>query len=206
MQEELTELYSKRKIEIKKRLREFRNVSPEEYFYEMAYCILTPQTSAVNAEKAVTNLMKHGFRERDIDPLPYLYCKDYYIRFHHTKTKRLLALKTVIASVHSFLLDKKISAFEKRELLITYVPGYGLKEATHFLRNIGKNESLAILDRHILRNLYTYGAISAIPENIPKKTYYRIENQFKEFAENVGIPLDELDLLFWSLETGIILK
>lgn len=103
-------------------------------------------------------------------------------------------------------MDEKISAFEKRELLIANVPGYGLKEATHFLRNIGKNESLAILDRHILRNLYTYGAIPAIPENLSKKTYYRIENQFKEFAKNVGIPLDELDLLFWSMETGIILK
>lgn len=206
MPEELTELYSKRKKEIKKRLQEFRGVSPEDYFYEMAYCILTPQTSAVNAEKAVINLMKHHFRERDIDPLPFLYCKDYYIRFHYTKAKRLRALKNVMASVYGILIDKKKSAFEKRELLVLNVPGYGLKEATHFLRNVGMNEGLAILDRHILRNLYVYGAIPATPKNLSKKTYYLIEKQFKEFAENVGIPLDELDLLFWSMETGIILK
>jgi thermostable 8-oxoguanine DNA glycosylase len=33
-----------------------------------------------------------------------------------------------------------------------------------------------------------------------------LENQFHRFADTVGIPLDELDLLFWSMETGEILK
>jgi N-glycosylase/DNA lyase len=206
MLEELTELYFKRKKEIKKRLQEFLDVSPEDYFYEMVYCILTPQTSAVNAEKAVTNLVKHRFHELDIDPLPSLYCRDYYIRFHHTKGKRLRALKSVMPSVQGFLIDGKISAFDKREMLVSNISGFGLKEATHFLRNIGKNEGLAILDRHILRNLFLYGAIPAIPESMSKKTYYHIENQFKDFAANIKIPLDELDLLFWSMETGIILK
>lgn len=93
---ELTELYSKRKDEIRQRLREFRNVPPEDYFYEMVYCLLTPQTSAVYAEKAVAQFKKHRYREDNIDPLPFLHSNDYYVRFHHTKAKRLRALKKIL--------------------------------------------------------------------------------------------------------------
>jgi N-glycosylase/DNA lyase len=93
-----------------------------------------------------------------------------------------------------------------REWLVKNVKGLGYKEATHFLRNVGRSNGLAILDRHILRNLKRYGAIRAIPKTLSKKEYFRIERRFREFADAVGIPIDELDLLFWSMETGEIRK
>jgi N-glycosylase/DNA lyase len=74
------------------------------------------------------------------------------------------------------------------------------------MRNIGRNEGLAILDRHILRNLKRYGVISQIPASLSKKKYFSIERRFNRFAEKIGIPVDELDLLFWSMETGEIRK
>lgn len=203
---ELNKLYTKRKKEIQRRLREFQDVPPEEYFYEMVYCLLTPQTSALNAEKAVHTLKQHRYRECNFDPLPFLHANDYYIRFHHTKAKRLKDLKKVFHRANEVLSDSSVNAFERREILISIIDGYGLKEATHFLRNIGKNDGLAILDRHILRNLYKYGAIDNLPSNLSKNKYYQIEEQFRFFADSIHIPLDELDLLFWSLETGIILK
>lgn len=206
MEEELNGLYTLRKKEIRRRLREFRNVPPGEYFYEMVYCLLTPQTSARNAGYAVNSLKLHRYHERDIDPTPLLHSGDYYIRFHHTKAKRLDALKVQFPRIKYILEDNAMSAFEKREFLASVINGYGLKEATHFLRNIGKNDGLAILDRHILRNLHKFGAIDTIPKSISKKQYYRLEAQFNAFAAKVSIPLDELDLLFWSLETGNILK
>ncbi|HEX9829408.1 MAG TPA: hypothetical protein VGB10_04275 [Bacteroidota bacterium] len=86
------------------------------------------------------------------------------------------------------------------------VMGLGYKEATHFLRNIGKNDGLAILDRHILRNLKRYGAIRSLPDTLSRKQYLSIEKRFMKFSERVGIPVDELDLLFWSMETGEIRK
>jgi N-glycosylase/DNA lyase len=85
------------------------------------------------------------------------------------------------------------------------VKGLGYKESSHFLRNIGYR-NLAILDRHILKNLEKFGAIRTIPKSLTRKQYLKLEKQFHRFADAVGIPLDELDLLFWSLETGEILK
>jgi N-glycosylase/DNA lyase len=84
--------------------------------------------------------------------------------------------------------------------------GLGYKEATHFLRNIGLNGGLAILDRHILRNLKRYGAIRSVPTSLSRKKYLSVERSFARFSERIGITLDELDLVFWSMETGVIRK
>jgi N-glycosylase/DNA lyase len=86
------------------------------------------------------------------------------------------------------------------------VRGLGYKEATHFLRNVGLNGGLAILDRHILRNLKRYRAIRSLPKSLSRKKYLALERSFLHFADRIGISLDELDLLFWSMETGVIRK
>jgi len=39
-----------------------------------------------------------------------------------------------------------------------------------------------------------------------KKKYFEIEEKFKKFSDRVKIPMDHLDLLFWSIETGEIFK
>jgi N-glycosylase/DNA lyase len=94
---------------------------------------------------------------------------------------------------------------EKREYLVKNVKGLGLKEASHFLRNIGHN-NLAILDRHILKNLHKLGVIEEVPRSLTKKAYLDIEEKFKRFSKKIGITMDELDLLFWSMETGKVFK
>src|SRR5438445_231557 len=80
------------------------------------------------------------------------------------------------------------------------------KEAIHFLRNIRLGEGFAILDRHILRNLNRLGVIPEIPATITKKRYLEIEEKLRRFAAEIGIPIADLDLLFWSRETGWIFK
>ena len=86
------------------------------------------------------------------------------------------------------------------------VKGLGYKEASHFLRNIGRGKNLAILDVHILRNLKRCGVIRKIPATLTKKTYLDTEERMRKLAANINIPLEELDLLFWSLETGFVFK
>ena len=88
--------------------------------------------------------------------------------------------------------------------LVKNVKGLGLKEASHFLRNTG-HENLAILDRHILKNLAKLNIIE-LPKTLTPKIYFEIENKFQNFSKEVNIPMDELDLLFWSMETGEIFK
>jgi thermostable 8-oxoguanine DNA glycosylase len=50
------------------------------------------------------------------------------------------------------------------------------------------------------------GVVDSIPNSISKKQYLEIEQRFKIFSNNVGIGLDELDLVFWSKSTGEIRK
>jgi N-glycosylase/DNA lyase len=190
---------------IRRRLAEFRAIDPSEYFYECAYCLLTPQTSAENAGKAVEELQRLSFHSLPIDPEPILRNRSTYIRFHRTKSTNLLKLKEdfpVLLKAMSEYTDPSA----KREWLVKNVLGLGYKEATHFLRNIGLNGGLAILDRHILRNLKRYGAIRSVPKSLSRRKYLSLERSFIRFSERIGISLDELDLVFWSMETGMIRK
>jgi N-glycosylase/DNA lyase len=197
---------------IRARLAEFAAVPRELWFYELSYCLLTPQSSAVNASRVVEALQTIRFLEMGGDPTPLLRDRHHYIRFHNTKSRRLLEARETYhlllaeldrsrASAHSF----KTDGYVLRDWLLTHVRGLGWKEASHFLRNIGFQE-LAILDRHILRNLKHHGVIRSIPKTLTPKRYVSIERAFMKFAGVLNIPMDELDLLFWSRETGEIRK
>lgn len=202
--EEIRELYEERKKAVRERLAEFAAVRPAGYFYELVYCLLTPQSSAVNAAKAVRVLRDHDFHHSDINPEPLLYQDNFYIRFHRTKAKHLLAVKEQFPIIRRELSNGS-PTIQLREWLVKNVRGIGWKEASHFLRNIG-HRNLAILDRHILKNLVRLGMLRQLPATLTAKRYKSIENKFRQFSHDVHIPMDELDLLFWSLETGEILK
>ncbi len=197
--------YKKNRPAIQRRLNDFRAVTREEYFYELVYCFMTPQSSAANSAKAQKALMAHNFQNADIDPEPLLHQKEYYIRFHKTKAKLLIIMKKQYNDI-LLKISNGNTAFEKREWLVENVKGIGYKEATHFLRNVGLNDGLAILDRHILKNLKKHGVIRSLPKTLTKKKYLAVEQRFQKFAKEIGILIDELDLLFWSTETGEILK
>lgn len=198
-------LHASRQEAIRRRLEEFRRVDPSKYFYEMVYCLMTPQTSAESAAKAVEELRRLSFHSLPIDPEPILRDRNTYIRFHKTKSKHLQKLKDDFPAIFRALAQTAAPA-DLRRWLVKNVKGLGYKEATHFLRNIGRNGGLAILDRHILRNLKRFGAIYALPKSLSPKQYFSVERRFVRFSERIGIPLDELDLLFWSMETGVIRK
>ncbi len=93
-----------------------------------------------------------------------------------------------------------------REYLVRNIKGMGYKEASHFLRNIGMGESLAILDRHILKSLEELGVINRIPKTLSPKRYKEIEERMKELSKKLRIPLSHLDLLLWSMKTKRIFK
>lgn len=190
--------------EIRARLGEFARVPEKEYFYELAYCLLTPQSSAVNAARVVERLKEADFLSTGIDPSGILFRKEHYIRFHNTKAKHLLEARNGLPGILAALSSGSPPG-EMRLWCVRNVKGLGWKEASHFLRNIGHRD-LAILDRHILRNLRRHRIIRAIPASLTPARYRAIEQKFRHFADRVGIPMDELDLLFWSRETGEILK
>jgi N-glycosylase/DNA lyase len=196
--------FASRQEAIRDRLTEFSTVAREEYFFELVYCLLTPQSSAVNAGRTVDALRAAGFPMESSGIETILGQRDHYIRFHNTKAVRLREAWQQYPEI-LLTLSNGHTGPELREWLAGNVRGLGWKESSHFLRNIGYR-NLAILDRHILRNLRDHGVLRTVPETMTARQYLQIEQHFRSFADWVGISLDELDLLFWSRETGMILK
>lgn len=206
---ELLETYESKKSEIKKRLEEFKlilNESDERIFSELAFCLCTPQSKAKHAWSAITalnknNLLLSGTQEQI---KPFLNS----VRFNESKSKYIVEARNLFSQNGKLEIKSKLNSSPEnlRQWLVENVNGYGLKEASHFLRNIGIGKGLAILDRHILKNLHEYGVIEEIPKSLTEKKYFEIEKKFIEFGEKIGIPMEELDLLFWSEETSHIFK
>ena len=87
---------------------------------------------------------------------------------------------------------KKIKENEEKDIMKTRdwflknVKGLGLKESSHFLRNIGFGDKIVILDRHILRSLFNYKVIDEIPKTLTKKIYLEIETKMKNQEQSVS--------------------
>ena len=202
--EELEKKYSELRKDILARLDDFANVPEDDYFYELCYCVCTPQSKAENAYKVELKLREADFLNTPMDPTPFLEDRSHYIRFHNQKAKRLQQVKENYDEIHK-IVTSGISTEEKRTWLTENVIGFGMKESSHFLRNIGHRD-IAILDRHVLKHLVLCGVYKEIPKVASVKNYLAVEKNFAKFAGKTGIPMDELDMLFWSYESGIILK
>jgi len=95
---------------------------------------------------------------------------------------------------------------ERREKLVGDIKGLGLKEASHFLRNIGFKD-VAIVDFHIVSLLKREGLIDFGREKpMNRKKYFAVEKLLEELGEKTGLNLAELDLYLWYIETGKVLK
>ncbi len=207
----LIELYNQRKTKIKARLKEFKdkmNSGDNTIFSELVFCLFTPQSGAKKCDKAVkrleeTNLLLEGSATEIAKQLKG-------VRFHNTKSTRIIAARNQFTKNSRIQIKKKLTSYknpyELREWLVKNVSGLGYKESSHFLRNIGLGFGMAILDRHILKNLNNCGAIDSIPKTLPKSKYLETEQKMQNFSKNTGIPIAELDLLLWSKETGEIFK
>lgn len=210
MTRNLIQEYNKKKRAIRTRLKEFKSVwnKPEKIiFSELCFCICTPQSKAVYCDKAVSNLQKSGILFKGTKPQIRAGLKA--VRFPNNKAKYIVEARKLFTSGGKLKVKEKININhieEARHWLVKNVTGIGLKEASHFLRNIGFGKGLAILDVHILKNMLKYRLIKDIPKSITEKKYLLLEKKMREFSEKVNIPVEELDLLFWSGETGEIFK
>lgn len=192
--------YENKKYGLKKRLEDFRRINEDDKYYEFIFCMLTPQSKAQKCWEAVLEIKKiENKNSNNIKSI--LKTKT---RFHNNKTKYIIESEKIWPEVKLRL--NNTNKKEIRNWIAENVYGIGLKEAGHFLRNIGhSNNEIAILDRHILRNLKRFNLIKE--EKIKSKNdYFKIEDIFLNYAKSLNIPSDELDLLFWSQENGEIFK
>lgn len=201
----LADLYKERRKEIGQRLQEFSRVAPQKWFYELCFCLMTPQSSAVHAHAVQLELERIKFFQHGQDVVHLLRDPATYIRFHNTKHKRLHLAREQWPSIEVILLDRGLGARERRDRLRYEVNGFGMKEASHYLRNIG-HRGLAIIDRHLLTNLIACGVYDEPPAVNSDDRYREVEAAFESYCKGIGIDMDEIDLLFWCAQTGHILK
>ena len=208
---ELFDTYNKIKPDILNRIIEFKSVwneaDEEKLFQELAFCLLTPQSKAQNAWKTIIKLTEN---RKLFEGNSAAIAEDMnLVRFRNNKAGYIVRAREMFF-YNSKGIRKKLSELtsvsEKRNWLNKNIKGYGLKESSHFLRNIGFVEEIAILDRHILKNLKKYNVINEIPKSLTYNKYIRIENKMKEFSRKINISLGFLDFVFWYKETGEIFK
>jgi len=200
--QEILENYKKFKHDIKTRREEFKQVWEKgKLFDEFVFCLFTPQSKAEACWQTVLNLKKNDLLKNGNPSKMKKYMQS--VRFYKTKSKRV-----VDARKHYNLKEtiEKMNEKEAREWLVKNVNGFGYKEASHFLRNIGFADNLMILDRHILRNLIKYKVIEEIPKNLTRKKYFEIEDKMIKFSISIGIHPSELDMIWWAKETGKVFK
>ena len=209
---EIEKIYKEIKGDIKKRLEEFKNIwekgSNKDIHLELSFCILTPQSKALNAWQAITNLKKDdliytGKAEELVEFLNI-------VRFKNNKAKYLVELREQMTKdgelITKDFFDSLPTVTEKRDWIVKNIKGMSYKEASHFLRNVGFGEDIAILDRHILKNLVKLEVIDELPKTLSPKLYLEIEEKMRNYSKFCKIDMDELDLVLWYKEAGEVFK
>lgn len=210
--EELKKIYKEIKDTIDKRILEFQKIwnegTEEEIFTEFAFCIFTPQSKARSCSKAIDIL-----KEKDLlfrGSAVQIRDEINLVRFRNKKSEYLVEAREKFSSNGKInikeQLEKIENIVERRNWLAENMKGIGYKEAGHFLRNVGFTEDLAILDRHILKNLKILNVIEEIPKTITPKAYFEIESKMHAFAKQWGIGMGALDFVLWYKEAGEVFK
>ncbi len=121
-------------------------------------------------------------------------------RFPSSRARQLASARDAIAQLP--LRDRVLGIadpFEMRRRLITDIPGLGPKQASMFLRNIGRSYDLAIIDVHVLRFLRVQDILLNEKTAIGSlRSYELIERKIVEYADSLGFPAGYLDWAIWA--------
>jgi N-glycosylase/DNA lyase len=183
---------------ISQRMKEFAGLgkkSNEEIFKELCFCLLTANFNARGGIK-IQKEIGDGFLHLSEKQLSELLTRLGH-RFPNSRAKFIIEARENFKKIN--LKDENI-----RESLVKNIKGLGMKEASHFLRNIGFS-NYAIIDFHIIDFLVRNG-LTEKPKTLTEKKYLEIESLLKKIAEKTNLSLGELDLYLWHLETGKVLK
>ena len=210
MQPLIKSIENLKKSEIKEiidsRIKEFSELgksSINEIFKELCFCLLTANFSAQGGIKIQKEINNGFLTLSEIDLAKKL--SELGHRFPNARAKYIFLAREKINGLKK-ILESDESNLKKREEIVKNIKGLGMKEASHFLRNIGY-KNLAIIDFHIVDLLVKHNLIEKPNSKFltPKK-YLEIENLLKQLAQKTNLNLGELDLYLWYEETGKILK
>jgi len=164
---------------------------------EKGYLRLGWLTATPNSQKIVAKeLSKSIYLPKKLDGSHRKY------RFPNSRARDICQASEVVSTYKDWLsklLGASWSETKVRDFLVSNIPGLGLKEASHFLRNIGYSDHLAIIDSHVLSFLRETKLIpQANTKTINRKTYLEIESQLREICSEYGLNLSIFDMAIWQ--------
>lgn len=121
-------------------------------------------------------------------------------RFPKARSKQLAQVRNALAQfpLNTRIADGK-SAKYLRMNLVSDIPGLGPKQASMFLRNIGRSYDLAILDTHVLRFMDMQSLLPMEQARINTIKGYEIAECIAvDYAETLGYPAGYLDWAIWA--------
>ena len=183
---------------ISMRMSEFSELgkkSSSEIFKELCFCLLTANFSAVGGIK-IQKEINDGFSYFSEEELARK-LSELGHRFPNARANFIVLARPHKDNIKEILLEIN-DELKMREWLVKNIKGLGMKEASHFLRNIGY-KNLAILDFHIVDILVNHNIIER-PKNksLSSKKYVEIEEILKKIAIATNTNLGELDLYLLS--------
>ena len=210
--EKILAAHRARRAEIRARLGEFEAVwqtaDDARLWEELVYCIFTAGASArmgLGSVEAVRHLLARGTHEELAGALAGRH------RYPNSRSGYIVVTREYLEGDCQLRLRERLSSFgdpvARRDWLAREkgIKGLGYKESSHFLRNVGLR-GYAILDKHILRCLFEVGVLDSPQPPTTRTRYLATEQRLRDFARDVSIDFDELDLVLWSMKTGEILK
>ncbi len=121
-------------------------------------------------------------------------------RFPRARTTQLTQARDAIAQVP---LAARLANNEPprclRQTLVGDIPGLGPKQASMFLRNIGRSYDLAILDTHVLRFMDMQALLPMDQAHTGTLAgYERVERVVVNYAATLRCPVGYLDWAIWA--------
>ena len=210
--ENIKKAHRERWSEIRARLAEFDAIwnhgSDTKLLEEMVFCFFTGGCSArmgLNSLEAIKPILLTANQPEMANALVGSH------RYPNARSKYVVHSRDFLREHYGLKLRKKLESFdcrlERRDWLVREkgIKGLGYKEASHYLRNIGF-KGYAILDKHVLNCLAELKIIDDPKPPNTRSKYLMVEEKLKQLTVMTQIDFDELDLVLWSMKTGVILK
>lgn len=198
----------------------WKDLKEEKLWQELCFCILSANVSSELVESVIQKLTDHDMLNyrwmlEDNNSKTVLFSflntpnfepikkngelRKY--RYPKMKSSQIIDAAIRLYSDNSIkeTLEKFDSDIAARNFFYTEIAGLGIKEASHFLRNIGFASSLAIIDVHVLNFLRQFSLVQFNPgSSLTLSRYLLLEKILKNLAEYHGLELSIFDLAIWQ--------
>lgn len=200
-------------------IRKWSQMSEKEIVFEFILCILgsgvryemaLSYALAIKSSKLLTNenINNPDYIEKEISFILNGKVNNYYRDKPFTKyrypnirstyiSKSLYSIYKDFDSFKKVFCDRK-SPYDLRRYFVKACIGVGPKQASHFLKNIGYTNELAILDRHIVKYLELAKKDSVSAYQLGKIDKYEdIESQYINTVSDFKYPIAIIDQAMW---------